>query len=446
MSDHLALDAPPSGPLGRARRHRSRRARHAVLQSVVLGGHLALLAPAVALAQSGTYFDRNDNVSVLARPRPDYQALGVNVGSFEIFPSVTVATQYNDNIFATPDPIGDLITAVTPTVAINSNWSRDAVALTATATSNFYATHSAQNTTDYQLSGVGRLDIQAQSNITGAFRLGFFAIPRSAENTFNDTITPVQYASFAASLGGLQTLNRVQLTEGFSFSRTQYQNNTEVSGVPILFSEQNNSQYVISGRANYAISPAVAVFVSASGNDRVYDDTTTTLNRDSRGFETSAGVDFDITRLIRGQIQVGYLTQYYASPAFHTVSGPAFHAQVEYYPTGLDTLSLHLDRAVVDAVDPNAVSYLSSQLGLEWDHELLRNVILSARTGYETDDFTGEQRNDERTTASLRGTYFINRHFGLTATYSFLNEFSSGAARIPSYRENVVSLSLVVQQ
>jgi hypothetical protein len=55
-------------------------------------------------------------------------------------------------------------------------------------------------------------------------------------------------------------------------------------------------------------------------------------------------------------------------------------------------------------------------------------------------------RNDDRTTASVRGTYFVNRHLGLTAAYSFLNEFSSGSARIPSYRENVVSLSLVLQQ
>jgi hypothetical protein len=424
---------------------RSRRPWRAVLRRLVLTGLFVLTAPTLALAQSGSYFDRNNNVSVLDRPRPDYQALGIDVGGFQIFPSVTVATQYNDNIFATPDPIGDLIIAVTPTVDVNSNWSRDAIRLAATATSNFYATHSSQDTTDYQLTGDGRLDILTQSDLTAGFRVGSYAIPRSAENTFGNTITPIQYANLSAYLGALQTLNRLQFTERFNYSRTAYDNNTDINGAPLLFSLQDGSQYVVSVQANYAISPAIAVFVSAAGNERVYD-VLAPLNRNSSGFQTTVGVNFDITRLVRGQIQVGYLAQDYASTAFHTVSGPAFQAQVEYFPSGLDTVTLHLDRSVVDAVDPNAVSFLQSQVGLQLDHELLRNLILSGRAGYETDAYTGEQRNDERTTASVRGTYFVNRHLGLTATYAFLNEFSSGAARIPSYRENVVSLSLVIQQ
>ena len=226
-------------------------------------GSSSLTAPTLALAQSSTYFDRNNNVSVLDRPRPDYQALGIDVGSFQIFPSVTIATQYNDNIFATPDPIGDLITAMTPTLAVDSNWSRDAIALTATATSNFYASHPRQDTTDYQLSGMGRLDILAQSNVTAGFSVGSFAIPRSAENTFNDTITPVEYDNLRRQRGrSWRPSNRVQFSEGFSFARTQYQNNTEPGGEPVLFSEQDNNQYVLSGRANYAISPAIALFAA----------------------------------------------------------------------------------------------------------------------------------------------------------------------------------------
>jgi hypothetical protein len=445
MSDHLASNAPQGGRTGNAAGRRSLFPWGALFRRIAPAGLFVLVAPTLALAQSATYFDRNNNVSVLERSRPDYQALGINVAGFQVYPSLTVAPQYNDNIFATPHAVGDLITVLTPTLEVNSNWSRDAFNLTASATSDFYATHSRQDTTSYQLTGSGRLDILTQSNVTAGFTVGSFSIPRSAENTFGDTITPIQYGSFGANLGALQTLNRVQFTEGFNYLRTQYQNNTEINGEPVLLDEQDNSQYSVSGQANYAISPAIAVFVSATGNDRVYD-VLTPLNRDSSGFETTVGVNFDITRLVRGQVQVGYLAQYYASTSFHTVSGPAFHAQVEYFPSGLDTITLHLDRSVVDAVDPNAVSFLQSQLGLQLDHELLRNVILSGRAGYETDAYTGEERNDERTTASVRGTYFINRHLGLTATYSFLNEFSSGTARIPSYRENVVSLSLVVQQ
>jgi hypothetical protein len=191
----------------------------------------------------------------------------------------------------------------------------------------------------------------------------------------------------------------------------------------------------------------VALFVSAQVNARRYDDMPplASFDRDSSGYETTVGADFDITRLVRGQVQVGYLNQNYASSAFHTVSGPVVHAQVAYYFSGLTTFTVTADRQVIDAVDPVAVSFLQTRGGLQVDHELLRNVILSGRFSYETDNFTGEQRDDRRASASGSVTYLLNRHLGLTGEYSFLNEDSSGAARISSYVVNVVSLSLVFQ-
>jgi hypothetical protein len=420
------------------------------LASVVALAALCIFgAPTYVRAQSATYYDRNNNVSVLDRPRPDYEALGILIGSFDLYPSVTLAPEYNSNIFATTnDPIGDLITELTPTFEAKSNWSRNAIDIKATATANFYATHSSENTADYELSANGRLDILDQSNLSAGFTVGHFAIPRSAENTFGPTATPIQYDEADANLGAVQTLDRLRLIEGFHFTRTNYENNVDTDGAPLFLSQLDNDVFIFSGRASYAVTPAIAVFASASGNDRRYDilPPTAPLDRDSNGFETTVGTDFDITRLIRGQIQVGYLAQYYPSPAFHTVSGLAVHASVEYFPSGLTTITLHLDRNVVDAVSPTAVSFLQSQAGLQVDHELLRNVILSARGAYETDDYTGEQRLDERATASIRGTYLLNRHLGLTASYSFLNEYSSGAARVPSYRDNVVSISIVAQE
>jgi hypothetical protein len=323
MRDHCTLDAPLCGE-GECRSARGltaagRRSWFAVLKRIVLGGLLALAAPTMVLAQSETYFDRNNNVSVLDRPRPDYQALGIVVGGMVIYPSVTASTQYNDNILASSDPIGDLIESLTPTVEVNSNWSRNAVKLTATATSNFYDSHPSQNTTDYQFSGAGRLDILTQSNVTAGFSVGQFAVPRSSEDNFSGALTPVVYDGYNANLGALQTLNRVQFIEGFTFSRTAYDNNVDVNGAPLLFDQLDNDALGFSAKVNYAIDPAIAAFVAVTGNDRLYDDTATTgglLDRDSSGFETTIGLDFDITRLVRGQVQFGYLDQSYVSHAF----------------------------------------------------------------------------------------------------------------------------------
>ena len=66
---------------------------------------LALVAGAIAslLAYGAHSQEPDPNVPVTARPRPDFDALGIRAGGFLIFPSVTVDGQYNDNVFATDE-------------------------------------------------------------------------------------------------------------------------------------------------------------------------------------------------------------------------------------------------------------------------------------------------------------------------------------------------------
>ena len=402
----------------------------------------------MAFAQSGSYFDRNNAGGVLDRPRPDYQALGIDAAGFQIFPSLTVTPEYDDNIFVTTDDKrGDLITNIAPAVQARSNWSRDEVDAFANVSSNLYASHSTEDTTDYSVGASGRLDILTQSNVSGGFSFGTVTQPRTSEDTIGSADSPVQYKQASANIAGTQTLNRVQFSEGFNFQRITYDNTQDFFGNPIELSTLDSNVYQVFGRADYALSPQVALFVSGQVNDRRYDELppVASFDRDSSGYETTVGADFDITRLVRGQVQVGYLNQDYTSSAFHTVSGPVVHASVAYYFSGLTTFTVTADRSVIDAVDPIAVSFLQTRGGFQVDHELLRNVLLSGRFSYETDDFTGEQRDDRRVSASGSVTYLLNRHLGLTGEYSFLNEDSSGASRIGNYAVNVVSLSLVFQ-
>jgi len=406
------------------------------------------LAPAAAMAQSANYFDRNNNVGVLDRSRPDYQALGIDEGGFYIFPSLTVAPEYDDNIFATSnDRVGDLIVAVAPRVQVKSNWSRDEVAFSAQSTSDIYAVHSGESTTDYSISGSGRLDIEDASSLSLKLSYGRSTIPRTSEISIADTNQPVQYDSGSASVSGVQTLNRVRFTENLNFNRTVYENQQQTSTGPVSLGYFDNDIETATLRTDYALNPEFSVYVTGTLNNRGYDQKPpqVALNRDSSGYEMLAGASLDITRLARGEIGVGYLQQDYQSSVFHTVSGPAVHGKVEYFLSGVTTIAVGIDRNVIDADDPQAVSFVQTDGSLNIDHELLRNVIVSARVSYETDDFTGVKRNDGRANFSVSGTYLLNRHASIHLGYSSLDLTSIGAERINDYDVNVVSLSLVLQ-
>ena len=403
------------------------------------------LWPAFAHAQSVSYFDRNNNVSVLQCPRPDYDSLGVTLGSFRLFPTLTLSPQYDDNVFATDhDRQSDLITVIQPAVTGQTTWSRNALSFAIQDTDDIFASHSEESTNDYSLSGGGRFDILSASNISANASYSSNTIPRTAENNITTAPEPIQYSLATVGLSALQGFARVRVSESFSYARTEYDNIPD-GGQSLNLNLLDDDQYTGGVRIDYGFTPEVSFFVTGSANARQYPSTTLGFDRTSRGFEALVGSDFDITRLIRGQVQIGYLQQDYQSALFHTVSGPAAHAQVEYFLSDLTNVTFKLDRSVVDAVDPNAISYLDTQASIRVDHELLRNLIVTLQGGYETADFKGVERNDHRPSLSASGTYLFNRYLGLTAAYSFLNESSSGAAHIGDYSVDLVSLSLVLR-
>ena len=405
-------------------------------------------APCLAHAQSANYFDRSHNAGVLDRPRPDYQALGVQAAGFTIFPSITISPEYDDNIFATDhDKVSDEVTLISPQVQVRSNWSRNELDAFARLTSDVYASQSDESTTDYQLGTSGRLDFLRQDNINASVSYGHLTEPRTAENTVEDSSTPIQYDAVNARVGSVQTLNRLRFSEQVGVDRYDFSNTTDFSGAFLSQAYRNETAVVTTGRADYALSPELSLFIAESFTDTLYDQKPpqTLLNRDYVSTETTIGTDFDITRLIRGQIQLGYLHDTYTSSVYKSVDGPAVHARVEYFLSGLTTLSANINRSVLDAASAISSSDVQTVGGVRIDHELLRNVILSGQANYETDDFQGIDREDRRTSASASATYLLNRHLGVTTAYSFLNEASSGSARITPYTVNVISLSFVLQ-
>ena len=407
----------------------------------------AAMAPALAHAQvreADSYFLRNNNVSVLDRIQPGYEPIPHIIGAFDVLPSVTVSPTYSDNIFASDTTKqSDFIVGLVGNVQAQSNWSRNALALGAQVASQLYTDHSGENTTDFNLTGVGRLDILSQSNITANAGYARSTYSRTSFNTFGNTSSPIQYQTFNGGLASTQVLNRLKFVEGVNFVSTSYDNTTDFSGAPLDLSYLNSDTTSLTARVDYAYSPEVAFFVSGTFNDRSYDRTTINpLDRSSNGYEADVGADFDISRLVRGQVQVGYLSQSYNSPLFHDVTGAALHARVEYFPSGLTTIIFAADRYVSDAVDPVAISILRTAASVEVDHELLRNVILRGRFGYESDTFKGENRTDHRPTATLGVNYLFNRHIVTSLTYNLIKADSSGSARIQGYTVNLISLAL----
>ena len=170
-----------------------------------------------------------------------------------------------------------------------------------------------------------------------------------------------------------------------------------------------------------------------------------TPSRDSKGYELLTGVNFELGAVVRGEVAVGYISQSFDNAVYGDIHGFGSRTQVEWFPTELTTVKATASRGIEDAGVAGAGGYLSTDFGLSVDHELLRNVILSASVKHANDDYNGIDREDNRTEFGLGGNYLVNRNIGLAVRYYRTKQSSDGAASGPSYTVNRVVLSLTTQ-
>ena len=240
-------------------------------------------------------------------------------------------------------------------------------------------------------------------------------------------------------------MNRIRLQAGADWSTRDYDDAVLFGGGVADQDFRDRDQMLYQVRGDYAVSPDTALFARIKYNDRDYDlsPPSVPLLRDSKGYVAEVGADFDLGGVARGAVAVGYLEQDYESAAFSTIDGISVDALVEWFPTQLTTVTFRGGRSVEDAAIQGAAGYLSTNVSATVDHELRRNLIVSATVQLSEDDYDGIDRTDERFNAELAATYFLNRNIGVRASVNHFKQDSSGAVGNQDYEVNRVAVSLV---
>ena len=134
---------------------------------------------------------------------------------------------------------------------------------------------------------------------------------------------PITYDQVHVDVGAVREVNRLRFSGNVIFYNYDFNDDKTTTGDPIDEHYRNENLVQEIGRADYALSPALAVFVAVQHNDRLYTNPPLPgdVNRDSSGNEGDVGVDFELTQLVRAQVQVGYLDQSYQDQRIGDTSG-----------------------------------------------------------------------------------------------------------------------------
>ncbi len=419
---------------------------------------------------------------VLYRWRPEYAPLGIRMRSFMLYPSLETGVGYDDNVFE--DEVvreGDGFFHVTPRARLVSDWSRHALAVDVRSRSEFFFDLSENNTTDVGSLISGRLDIGGQSALRVFGNFDKLNEDRGEPDTIFAAVEPTPYLRYGGGARIDSRLNRLTYGVGLQYERFDYDSvdvldsdlddagtiDTDLDGDPLFdetFDNDDRDFDIVTAVAEvgFDFSPGYLAFVRGSANRREFDleedrnlvdrngdgDVTDAvdsgLDRDSQGWEVTAGMRFELTNLLAGEVSAGYLQQNFDDdPALDDVSGIALEANLEWYPSPLLTAQFRIRRNVTDTIVAGASGRFDTRLGAGLDYEFRRNIILSGDVDYLNSNFEGADRTDNVISATFAGQYLINRRLRAVARYRITNRKSDFPGE--DYLQNVVSLNLRMQ-
>jgi hypothetical protein len=458
---------------------------------------LALLTAlaAVSLPHAAFAFDPDKSADVLSRPRPEFDARGVRVGSFMLFPQITAGVAYQDNVFNEPELAGfvadeDFIFTLTPSLTINSDWGRHALNFFAQSKSYFYQDFSSEDRTDWKVGGSGRIDIFGGTNLTIDGVYEEVSEPRGtdpASTVFAFDLT--EYSRWG--VGG--TLNHVggrfRGALGARYDEYDFDDVRAVAAVPGFTSpfcpngtivsvlqgagtkvcnndDRDRAVFEAFVKGGFELTPGYAVFLRGKYNDRDFTSSNpwnfgggqplglevsdANRNHDSTGWGVDLGVDFELARLLVGEAFIGYAEQDYdrhpflVAPAatFADTDSFTFGVDLQWYASMLTTVSFNASRKIEDSQDvlTGASGFISDRYGVRVDHELMRNVVVYGKVGFGQDEYQQAIREDDLLTGGLGAIFLVNNNLHVTASYDYIDRDSNLA--VFDYDNNVFQLTL----
>jgi len=395
------------------------------------GALLIALAPIPAFAQTQnqqTAARPDQPVAVGDRAHPEYDPLGMRFGAFTLNGSLDLDAASTDNLFAASSSMAedDFISAEAPTLRLASDWSRHALVIDAGGRFTQHRDHSSEDANTGYVRGAGRLDIGTSTTVNASARIAHQVTPRTDPDDPNAG-APVEYNRTDGSIGVEQRFVRFRVEGDLSASDYSYD----------TVSARDNTQTAAHGRVTFDLSPRIGLLVDATVDSRDYDNSPA-VSSDGQVYLAGVTLNGD---LFRGELSAGYFRREFKGlPSF---DGLAVAGNLNWFATELTTITINARRdANAEIGLTSGFPYVTTEVGVRADHELLRNVILHAEYRRGKREYDTIDRNDNYSQIGVGADYVLNRHAAIRLRFDHFEDDSSGAAAYHDYNVNTGTVGL----
>jgi hypothetical protein len=418
---------------------------HAFAPLLGLVGMVAAIALAGGGAVPAAAADEADlaNVPVRERRHSLYDPIGIHASAFHFFPRITAGVMFDSNVFASAsDPSSDFALVLAPELRAFADRGDGFYEFSVGAKNYTYHRFDSEDRTDAHARFRGskqlRSDIKWDAVLEAARRHQL----RGDSFTPTTAAEPIPFNDLRAETAVTKTFNRLGVMVGGRVRHISYENVTAIGGGTLDQSYRDGTILTTTVKPSYEFSPGYRAYTRIDLSQRDYKGTGAE-NRDSQGYDIRGGVEFRITPLMSGSVDVGYLAQDYDNPAIPTVEGVSAGARMMWLMTPLMTLSLFAERSVAETAAPDQEARLDLSAGAQLDYEIMRSLILSLEGSYKNEDFVGTARTDDVMKISTKIDYLMSRSFNIGMSYSYFDRLSNDP--LYNFDKHVVTINVTAQ-
>jgi hypothetical protein len=360
-----------------------------------------------------------------------FGAVGDYAGSFLVKSAVELSGGYDTNPGRLAAAQAKPFYVIAPEFLAVSDWERHALVADLRGSFTGYTSNLTPNADGTALSAPldidrpnfighvdGRLDVSRDTRLLAQGRLFVSTDNPGSPNVQAGLARYPIYTTLGGTLGVDQSFNRLQVSAGATVDRTDYTNSKLTDGTSSTNDDRNFNQYGGIGRVSYDLRPGLKPFVEVQGDSRVHDLRLDRSGyaRDSSGGYVKGGTSFEFSRLLTGEIGVGYAARDYADPRLNRLEGLLVSSSLVWTATPLTTAKFYSDTTITETTLPGTSGVLTHIYTVEVDHDFRRWLTAIGKFTWGDLDYQGNPRRDKIYTVSGEAIYKMNRNLWLRGT------------------------------
>ena len=353
----------------------------------------------------------------LARFEP-YDAVGVKVGGFVLFPELEVSGLATRNALLSPKARGDYAIEAKPSVRLVSNWRTHALEFRASGNLSAYDEFSSENARGYHLETRGRIDVTKRTNVQLELSRDVAQESRQVlESQRSGTRADVTTDDLRGAVN--HRFNRLSLQLRGSVTDLSY-GAVEQAGIINTNDDRNYLRSTETLRATWEFKPTLLGFTEVGLDQRGYKTNAFSdgISRSSRGERYRVGISFGTTSaILRGEASLGWGKQSPNDERLRDVSGVLIDANVSWKVTALTTAQFTARSEFNESNIVGTAGSISRGGGVELRHQLRQNLIASAGASITANSYSGVSIDERDIRGTLGLEYFINRDTVLFGRY-----------------------------